>query len=108
MSTDSADPHCLLVMRRGSISSFKERGARNTLLNIPDSQKEIGVIAASAGNHALALAYHGQLLNINVTVVMPKIAPIMKVQNCKVFGANVIVAGTDLGEVTSLFTLLTF
>lgn len=55
-------------------------------------------MAASAGNHALALAYHGQLLKINVTVVMPKIAPIMKVQNCKVFGANVIVAGEDLGE----------
>jgi len=79
--------------------SFKERGARNVLLNLPASKKSVGVVAASAGNHALALAYHGQLLDINVTVVMPKIAPIMKVQNCKVFGANVIVAGEDLGEV---------
>ena len=67
-------------------------------MNIPASKRTVGVVAASAGNHALALAYHGQLLKINVTVVMPKIAPIMKVQNCKVFGANVIVAGEDLGE----------
>lgn len=47
------------------------------------------------------MAYHGQLLGINVTVVMPKIAPLMKVQNCKVFGANVFVAGEDLGEVST-------
>ncbi|XP_067935618.1 L-threonine ammonia-lyase-like isoform X2 [Watersipora subatra] len=78
--------------------SFKERGARNVLLNLPLHKRAVGVIAASAGNHALAMSYHGQLLNTNVTVVMPKIAPIMKVQNCKVFGANVIVAGEDLGE----------
>ena len=41
-------------------------------------QKKRGVIAASAGNHALALAYHGYLLNIPVTVVTPETAPIMK------------------------------
>lgn len=70
------------------------------LLNIPKAQRAVGVIAASAGNHALALAYHGQLLNINVTVVMPKVAPIMKIQNCKVYGANVIVAGEDISEVS--------
>lgn len=69
------------------------------LLNLPKSRRAVGVIAASAGNHALAMSYHGQLLNINVTVVMPKTAPIMKIQNCKVYGANVIVAGQDLGEV---------
>lgn len=75
------------------------------LLNLPASQRDVGVIAASAGNHALALSYHGQMLDINVTVVMPKTAPIMKVQNCKVYGANVIVAGADLGEVSSMYTL---
>jgi len=43
-----------------------------------------GVIAASAGNHALALAYHGKLLGIPVTVVMPTVAPLAKVDKCRV------------------------
>src|SRR5262245_7014400 len=52
--------------------SFKERGARNKLVQLSESEKKAGVIAASAGNHALALAYHGQLLKIPVMVVMPR------------------------------------
>src|SRR3954470_5919061 len=59
--------------------SFKERGARNKLLLLTDEAKAKGVVAASAGNHALALAYHGQDLGIGVTVVMPKWAPLVKV-----------------------------
>merc|ERR1719270_743877 len=78
--------------------SFKERGARYTLMMLEPEQKKAGVIAASAGNHALALAYHGGLLNIPVTVCMPVVAPIMKVENCKKFGANVIIFGQNLGE----------
>jgi threonine dehydratase len=73
--------------------SFKERGARNKLVQLPDDQRKAGVIAASAGNHALALAYHGQLLKIPVTVVMPRFAPLIKVANCRGFGANVILHG---------------
>src|SRR5919112_1052564 len=73
--------------------SFKERGARNKLLALGEDAKKCGVIAASAGNHALALAYHGQLLGIPVTVVMPKWAPLVKVVNCRSFGANIIFAG---------------
>jgi threonine dehydratase len=78
--------------------SFKERGARNKLLQLTDEQKRQGVIAASAGNHALGLAYHGQTLGIPVTVVMPKWAPIVKVSNCRGFGAEVIQEGENLGE----------
>ncbi|XP_070562847.1 L-threonine ammonia-lyase-like [Ptychodera flava] len=78
--------------------SFKERGARYTLLMLPQEQKQRGVIAASAGNHALALSYHGKDLGIPVFVVMPIIAPIMKISLCKQHGANVIVTGADLGE----------
>merc|ERR1719225_596550 len=78
--------------------SFKERGARYTLMMLEPEQKKNGVIAASAGNHALALAYHGGQLKIPVTVVMPVVAPIMKVENCKKYGANVIVHGKDIGE----------
>merc|ERR1712227_408860 len=78
--------------------SFKERGARYTLIKLTPEQKKIGVIAASAGNHAQALAYHGGQLGIPVTVVMPIVAPIMKVENCKKYGANVIIQGENIGE----------
>ena len=57
------------------------------------------MVAASAGNHALALAYHGKELNIPVTVVMPIIAPIMKVNLCRQYGAKIIVHGADINEV---------
>lgn len=78
--------------------SFKERGARNALLLLSDEQKRRGVIAASAGNHASALSYHGKLLNIPVTVVMPRFAPLMKVRTCERMGARVLLQGQDIGE----------
>src|SRR5204862_8158522 len=73
--------------------SFKERGARNKLIQLSEAEKRDGVVAASAGNHALALAYHGQKLSIPVHVVMPKWAPLVKVRNCRSFGADVIFCG---------------
>ena len=78
--------------------SFKERGARNALLLLTDLQRKRGVIAASAGNHAQGVAYHGSLLGIPVTVVMPRFAALIKVTNCRHLGANVILHGADLGE----------
>lgn len=78
--------------------SFKERGARFSLLSLTKEQKRNGVVAASAGNHAQALCYHGRQLNIPVFCVMPKIAPLMKISNCKNYGAMVLVEGADLGE----------
>jgi threonine dehydratase len=75
--------------------SFKERGARNALLQLSREQKRRGVIAASAGNHACALAYHGQLLEIPVTVVMPATAPLIKVSTCETLGARVVLHGAD-------------
>ena len=78
--------------------SFKERGARNALLLLPAGQKKRGVVAASAGNHALGLAYHGQLLGIPVTVVMPRFAPLTKVTNCRRLGATVVLHGVDIDE----------
>ncbi|XP_028405288.1 uncharacterized protein LOC114527795 [Dendronephthya gigantea] len=78
--------------------SFKERGARNTLLLLTEEQKEKGVIAASAGNHALALAYHGQALNIPVTVVMPENCTIVKEMKCRSYGAKVLNKGHNLAE----------
>ena len=78
--------------------SFKERGARNALMLLAPEAREKGVIAASAGNHALALAWHGKKLNIPVTCVMPLVAPLTKVEKCRKFGANVILEGSHIGE----------
>src|SRR5688572_19484612 len=73
--------------------SFKERGARNKLLLLTNDDRRKGVVAASAGNHALGLAYHGHDLGIPVTVVMPKWAPLVKVANARGFGAEVVLHG---------------
>jgi threonine dehydratase len=78
--------------------SFKERGARNALLRLSPEQRRRGVIAASAGNHAQGIAYHGTLLGIPTTVVMPKFAALIKVTNCRQLGANVVLHGADLAE----------
>lgn len=65
---------------------------------LTDEEKRAGVVAASAGNHAQAMSYHGLKLGIPVTVVMPTIAPIVKIQKCKNYQANVIVEGKDMAE----------
>ncbi|MFM7136499.1 MAG: threonine ammonia-lyase [Planctomycetota bacterium] len=84
-----------LLQRTGS---FKERGARNALLLLDEPQRRRGVIAASAGNHALGLAYHGGLLGIPVTVVMPRFAPLVKLATCRRLGANVILQGDTFAD----------
>jgi len=78
--------------------SFKERGARNALSLLSEDQRRKGVITASAGNHALGVAYHAQLLNIPATVVMPLFAPLTKVSNCRRLGARVILEGSNIAE----------
>lgn len=78
--------------------SFKERGARNALSQLSPEQQKRGIIAASAGNHAQALAYQGKLLGIPATVVMPKFAPLIKVNNCQKLGATVVLHGKDFAE----------
>ena len=88
-----------LLQRTGS---FKERGARNALLLLDDAQKARGVVAASAGNHALGLAYHGKLLGVPVTVVMPRFAPLVKVATCRRLGARVILEGETFDDARRL------
>ena len=78
--------------------SFKERGARNALLLLSAEQQRNGVIAASAGNHALGLSYHAQLLGIPATVVMPRFAPLTKIVNCRRLGATVLLHGGNIAE----------
>jgi threonine dehydratase len=74
------------------------RGGRNALMLLSDEDKQRGVITASAGNHALALAWHGKDLGIPVICVMPRSAPMTKVDKCKKFGAQVILYGEHIGE----------
>lgn len=78
--------------------SFKDRGALNRLLRLTDEERARGVVTASAGNHAQALAWHGGRLGIPVTVVMPEGAPLVKVANTEGYGARVIQSGTILDE----------
>ncbi len=79
-------------------ASFKERGALNKLLQLTPEERRRGVIAASAGNHAQALAYHGAELGVPVTIVMPRATPTVKVEHTRDFGAEVILDGDSYDE----------
>ncbi len=78
--------------------SFKERGAANALALLDPQHRRCGVIAASAGNHALALAHHGRRLDIPVTVVMPRFAPLVKAAACRRLKATVVLWGDSFAE----------
>jgi threonine dehydratase len=75
--------------------SFKERGALNRLLTLPAEESARGVIAASAGNHGMAVAYHSRRLGIGSTIVMPTSAPLIKVTRVRQYGAETILQGSD-------------
>ncbi|ETR93639.1 threonine ammonia-lyase [Acinetobacter lactucae] len=79
-------------------ASFKERGALNKLLCLSEQEKQHGVIAASAGNHAQGVAYHAQRTGVTATIVMPKSTPNVKVQRVREYGARVILHGQDFSE----------
>ncbi|MDR6788032.1 threonine dehydratase [Sphingomonas sp. BE138] len=74
-------------------AAYKERGALNTLLQLSPEARAKGVIAASAGNHAQGLAYHGNRLGVPVTIVMPRNTPVVKVVQTQGHGATVILEG---------------
>ena len=74
-------------------AAYKERGALNKLLQLTDEERSRGVVAASAGNHAQAVAYHGRRLGIPVTIVMPVSTPMIKVTQTEGHGANVVLHG---------------
>ena len=74
-------------------AAYKERGALNKLLQMSDEDRARGVIAASAGNHAQAVAYHCKRLGIPVTIVMPEPTPTIKVTQTAGHGARVVLHG---------------
>ncbi|MCL4165544.1 UNVERIFIED_CONTAM: hypothetical protein GTU68_037879, partial [Idotea baltica] len=82
-------------------ASFKERGALNSLLQLDQTERSAGVIAMSAGNHAQALAYHGQRLGVPTCIVMPKFTPATKVAQTRIFGADVVLHGEQFDECRS-------
>ena len=79
-------------------AAYKERGALNRLLQLDDASKAKGVIAASAGNHAQGLAYHGKRLGVPVTIVMPTTTPIVKVTQTRGHGATVVQFGEKFDD----------
>ena len=80
--------------------SFKERGALNRLLQLSPEERTRGVVAASAGNHAQALAYHGARLGVPVTIVMPEGTPFVKADGTRAHGATVVIKGADFSGST--------
>jgi threonine dehydratase len=74
-------------------AAYKERGALNKLLQLTAEERARGVIAASAGNHSQAVAYHAKRLRIPATIVMPANTPIMKVTQTEGHGATVVLHG---------------
>ncbi|MGE5215944.1 MAG: threonine ammonia-lyase [Chloroflexota bacterium] len=75
--------------------SFKERGALNRLLTLTSEEARRGVIAASAGNHGMSVAFHSRRLNIAATIVMPQFAPLVKVTRVRQYGARSVLHGGD-------------
>jgi len=78
--------------------SFKIRGAFNKMSLLSKKEKEKGVVASSAGNHAQGLAYSASYYNIKATIIMPESTPLTKVIGVKSHGANVILKGSNYDE----------
>ena len=82
-------------------ASFKERGALHWLLALPKAARARGVVAASAGNHAQAVAYHASRLGVPAAIVMPRSTPNAKVEQTRVFGPDIHLAGEGLHDAMS-------
>ncbi|MBA4355543.1 MAG: threonine ammonia-lyase [Novosphingobium sp.] len=79
-------------------AAYKERGALNALLQLTQEQRDRGVIAASAGNHAQGLSYHGTRLGVPVTIVMPRTTPTVKIMQTEAVGGKVVLEGETFDE----------
>ena len=79
-------------------ASFKERGAFNRMAQLTAAERAAGVLSVSAGNHAQAVAYHAQRMGIAATIVMPRFASSVKVENTRNFGAEVVLRGDTFDD----------
>ena len=87
-------------------ASFKERGALNKLSLLTPQQRQSGVIAVSAGNHAQGVAYHAERLGIPAVIVMPRFTPMVKVERTRGFGAEIILTGDTFDDARQEASLL--
>src|SRR5580704_10250834 len=78
--------------------SFKERGALNRILTLTEDERRSGVIAASAGNHGQAVAYHAVRRGISAQIWMPRYTPLIKLTATRAYGAEVILHGHSYDE----------
>jgi len=88
----------LKLENRQRTGAYKERGALNKLLSLSDLERAQGVIAASAGNHAQAVAYHASKLGIRARIVMPLATPLIKVSATRGYGGDVVLHGANYDE----------
>jgi threonine dehydratase len=88
----------LKLENRQRTGAYKERGALNKLLSLSTEERSRGVIAASAGNHAQAVAYHASKLGISARIVMPLATPLIKVSATRGYGGEVVLHGANYDE----------
>ncbi|HEV8617111.1 MAG TPA: threonine ammonia-lyase [Methylomirabilota bacterium] len=94
--SDLSGTRCFVKLENLQMTgSFKERGAANLLLQLTPTERARGVVAASAGNHGLAVAFHAARLGIPATIVMPTGAPLIKVTSARRYGAEVVQCGEN-------------
>jgi threonine dehydratase len=97
----SSELHNHIFIKREDLQpvhSFKIRGAYNKIRQLPQEDKQKGIIAASAGNHAQGVAMSAQKLGISATIVMPKTTPGIKIEAVKSYGAEIVLAGDNYSE----------
>lgn len=92
------NPIYLKLENRQRTGAYKERGALNKLLTLTPEERAQGVIAASAGNHAQAVAYHATKLGIRAKIVMPLATPLIKVSATRGYGGEVVLHGANYDE----------
>tara|TARA_R110002095_G_scaffold182362_5_gene159669 strand:+ start:911 stop:2422 length:1512 start_codon:yes stop_codon:yes gene_type:complete len=80
------------------VFSFKLRGAYNKMTQLTEAQRQCGVVAASAGNHAQGLALSAKVMGVKATIVMPKTTPDIKVNSVRAHGAKVVLHGDSFEE----------
>lgn len=89
---------CVKLENLQRTGSFKDRGSLNRLLALSPEERRRGVVTASAGNHAQAVAYHCQRLGIPATVVMPEGTPLIKLSNARRYGARIVLSGATISD----------
>lgn len=103
----SAHCHTHVYLKKENLQltgAYKLRGAYNKIASLSDAERALGVIAASAGNHAQGVAYSAGIFSIPATIVMPEATPLLKVQNTKALGATVILHGENYDEAYAFAT----